>query len=205
MRKHYFISNLIISWIVCITVIYAKELPLRNIDLIDSLLFEYSKNLAEFLTEKNIKSVEMKLNSHPAENFLKRNIVQAFAEKGIEVYQFYEQNQNNTLILLDIKDISVKYSIVKNSEQLQRIFNISIVGMMRDKNHKLDLIPEVSIEHKEIIEWSDLDHIEHSPFDFAKSTRPEHKESFFKKIAEPAIIIGSALITLILLFTVRSD
>lgn len=183
----------------------AKEPPMRNIDIIDSLLYNYTTQLAQFLADNNIKSIDINLNSHPAENFLKRNIVQAFAEKGIEVYQFNNDNKDRESLTLTVKEVTVKYQNNSRNDQVNRIFYISISGFIRDKDQKLLSIPKSSIIHQDSIDWKDLDEVENSPFDFAKSPRPERKESFFKKIAEPVIIIGSALITLILLFTIRSN
>lgn len=183
----------------------AKEPPLRNIDIIDSLLYDYATQLAQFLADNNIKSIDINLNSHPAENFLKRNIIQAFAEKGIEVYQFNHDNKDRESLTLNVKEVAVKYQANSKNEQVNRIFYISISGFIRDKEQKLLSIPDFSNKFVDSVNWKDLDEVENSPFDFAKSPRPERKESIFKKIAEPVIIIGSALITLILLFTIRSN
>jgi hypothetical protein len=40
---------------------------------------------------------------------------------------------------------------------------------------------------------------------FAHPIPPEPKKTFFEEIAEPAIVITSAIVTILLLFTVRSN
>ncbi|MDC1068921.1 hypothetical protein OAQ99_07160, partial [Candidatus Kapabacteria bacterium] len=55
------------------------------------------------------------------------------------------------------------------------------------------------------INYEDIEYIEESEFDFDKAVVPKKDGSFFKKYLEPIIIVGSTLVTVFLLFTVRSS
>jgi len=55
------------------------------------------------------------------------------------------------------------------------------------------------------VEKESLTYIENSEFNFDKAILPPARQSFFKKYLEPIIVIGSTLVTVLLLFTVRSS
>ncbi len=200
-----FISILLIALVHLNSFIWAKELPTRNIDVFDSLLYSYANDIAGFISQNNFKSIDIIMNSHQAENFLKRNLVQALAEKSIEVYQFNANSKNSILLVLDVKEITIVYEAHNDGKKIIRKFNVAIAGYFKDENEKLTIIPDFNKSYTDLIIRDKIDYVENSPFDFAKSQIPEKPEGLFKKIIEPTIIIGSALITLILLFTIRSN
>ena len=54
------------------------------------------------------------------------------------------------------------------------------------------------------ISKEDIDYLQAGEFKFATSVAPNERKSFWQELAGPALVLGTAIITVFLLFTVRS-
>jgi hypothetical protein len=157
----------------------------KNIEIIDSLANVSYYELLDSLKQLEINNFSPIFNNSP--EYL----------KTIFISKMYEMNFNKTGDNIDINILKYKpkYKLENDSLKREIIFLISsnYLGIFKN-NIFIDKISK-----------DDINYIEDSEFQFDKAILQKEKSSFWKKYLEPIIIVGSSLITVLLLFTVRSS
>lgn len=112
-------------------------------------------------------------------------------------------NQNSiTSLKLQINNLEIFYS--EKSDLLDReiLFNAQI--FLIDKDGNISSLQEINTQYKDKIEKNKITYIENHNFNFTKGKTTQKNNSFFQEILEPVIIISSAILTVVLFFSVRT-
>lgn len=158
-----------------------------NYFIIDSLSKSQSIKISNLLKEKNLNKFELFISTPYNPIIFKANLNQTFDEQKLL------NLQGSDSLKVELIKYGVEYSI-HNHDSLIRTTTI--------KSLVLNKVFE-DIDHA-FISRDDISKIENSPYSELKGIVPEKELTIWDKIVEPFVIIGSVLITVLLLFTVRS-
>jgi hypothetical protein len=166
-----------------------------NFQLLDNLAKRTADSIENFLKSRSIERATFTAEPHAGLWLLKTH----FAEN----YNFNTDSTfKNFRSELFLKDFSVRYFPYTNEpDSLIRTVQIIISGTT---NHGFN-ISEISFKNSDVIARTDLPFVEEAQYQFATAPVPQREISFWEEYAEPLIFISAAVVTLALLFTVRSQ
>jgi len=181
----------------------SRSLEIRsNFDVIDSLSKKAATEIILRLDHNKTDSLFINFAQNPAWWLIEQHLLSIGKSSG---KYFFTQDQINLSILsVNIKKMNVEYYIHRDDDSLSRKITLIINNTLETSNGALSGLPEITIEWNDNISRNDLSYIESSPYPFTKGQIPEPEQTFFEKIAEPVIFISTAIITIALLFSVRS-
>jgi hypothetical protein len=111
-----------------------------------------------------------------------------------------------TVLNLRLADCVVRYSQCDHDAELltREAQVLLIVGLERSSGEVLSL-PSVSCVYRDTLARAALGRVESRQYEFANGIVPEPPATFWKSVMEPLVVIGAAVVTLVLLFTVRTQ
>lgn len=161
--------------------------PSTNYKVLDSLANIQTNQIAKTLKEKNKNEFYLNIISPYNPIIFKSNLLENFNSFNLN------NIENSDTLSLYLIDYGVNYLSI-DDDLLMR--HIKIKSMYENTNF--------FIEHKDTISRSELVIIENTNFEELKATVPNAKASYFDLFLEPIVAVTSGIITLVLLFTVRS-
>ncbi len=168
-----------------------------NFQILDALAKRASDSIETLLKNGNISGAAFTAEPHPALWLLKTHL----AENGNFTFTGDSAFKNSRSEVF-LKDFSVRYfPYADEPDSLIRTAQIILSGTTNSGF----TIPEISFKSNDIIARGDLQFIEEAQYPFATAPVPQRGMSFWEEYAEPLIFISAAVITLVLLFTVRSQ
>ena len=181
------------------------NITVPTIDFINAKLDSAATTLITNLKKLNSDTVFTAIKTSEPDRFFNSILANKSSENNITFY--YADRKSGKLPFLDIKlQIETDYENYENdSDSLVRTISIKWSGIIQSKNNKMLPLKLNDIKYKDIISRDDAKEFNKTDFDFAKSDIPEAPPSFWKDIIQPVAIISAAAITVILLFTMRSN
>lgn len=172
----------------------AQPIP-TNFQLLDNLAKHAADSVQNFLKSRSIERATFTAEQHPALWLLKMHFAENFSFNNDSTFK-------NVRSELFLKDFAVRYfPYADETDSLIRSAQIIISGTT---NHGFN-IPEIAFKNSDVIARTDLQFIEEAQYPFAAAPIPQRETSFWEEYAEPLIFISAAVVTLALLFTVRSQ
>jgi nitrogen regulatory protein PII-like uncharacterized protein len=182
-----------------------NSIPKSNFIILDSLSSLAVKDFCNYIKKKQIDTACIRITPHPAKWLILNKII---SEGKTNKLQFLNADStkkyNFTMLEISIKDLSVKYSLYSDRDSLYRELNVNICGNMKNGNGTLEVIPDFKVIYFDKISRNDIDYVKSIQYDFANSQVPPVERIFFEEVTEPIILVASAAVTVLLLFTVRS-
>lgn len=174
--------------------------PKSNYSILDSLTRSAGGNVVSFLREQSIDSCGLMLSVHPAAWLLRQELV---SSKKI---RFFEGNSSQKhLSEIQIQDCAVRYFLYSDSgDSLVREAQLLTKGIFHKAGALIE-IPQFSAVIRDTIARDDVSIVEIPAYPFTKAPIPEQPKGFFSEIAEPVLFVAAAAVTVLLLFTVRSQ
>lgn len=164
--------------------LFSQDLK-RNIDIIDSLANLSYENLLDSLASKNTIKFIPDFNDPPV------------YFKSIFISKMYELDFEIAGDSIDINILKYKPKYITENDSVLREINFLL------SSNYLGILESNSFKDK--ISEDDIIYVEDSEFQFDKAILRKSKSSFWDKYLEPIILIGSTLVSVLLLFTVRSS
>jgi len=200
MQKILLIYTIFIS-LFYVLIANSQTQKIRNFEIIDSLIKTESIIFAEEIAKRNITQIEIRFSENPASWLVKQHFYSAFKEKVINILT--ENNQENSVLNINIKQIEIQYlNYEDNNDSLIRNAKVHIDGNLL-LNKKIEIIENQKRNYSDIISRADVDFIK-SDNAFANAPVPEKKRTFFEELAVPFIVVTTIILTVVILFTVRS-
>jgi hypothetical protein len=111
-----------------------------------------------------------------------------------------------TMLHLRLADCAVRYSQCDHDTELltREAQILLVIGLERTSGEVLAL-PSVSCVYRDTLSRAAVVRVESKQYEFANGIVPEPPTTFWKSVMEPLVVIGAAVITLVLLFTVRTQ
>ncbi len=186
-----------------------------NIEIIDSLLQNLTKNSLENLNKQNInlQSLNTKTNLEIFnDNFelaVLNNIeiIKDTKEQKISINSKQKETNNNQEISnlsLNINNFEINYNSIDNSDKFQREILLDFVIKYTDSNNNKILLQDKYV-YQDTISESEISKVENTNFPISIGKKNKEESTFLDDILEPIIITGTIAVTVILLFTIRSN
>jgi hypothetical protein len=176
----------------------------NNFSILDSLTGVCAEKIIAELKNKDIKQANIKFTAHSAEWLVKQKILDFATKAGITLISDSNfKNSINIEILVKKEDISFSNNI-NDREILERIASVSLSAIITYPDGKIVSLDEKSVTYNDKLSRETVDFVQSREYGFARASVPAKELTIFEEFAEPIIIIGSAILTVVLLFTIRS-
>ncbi len=180
--------------------------PKTNFFIIDSLAVRSADSLCKIIGSKNIDKLALIISDHPAKLFLKKRITNCLTIEQVDIYDKKAEIDSTGKIEIWIDSIGVNYyKTAGDKKNLKREIFVQFSAALTDISGKVINLPLHTGTYSDNIPRALLKQVEASPYEFAQNKAPEEEHSFFDSILEPAIVVTSAIVVIIILFTVRSN
>jgi hypothetical protein len=196
-------KKIILVFLFGIFIIQVFPQPKTNLQVIESLI-ENSITSIDSLLHKNTKNLYLEFASSSSLSILKSNVMNAFVSHGYVLKS--ERHENVLLIQYSISNVSVNYSESFKTGFFGDLLSereIMIEGVYTVQNSNNNLIPhKFNYSVRDTINADEIGNIENKNLDFTKAELP--LPNIFSNLLEPIIVVGTLIVTIFLLFIVRS-
>ena len=179
----------------------------NNIILLDSLFSESAKTVCSQINSEKVAAADLYISEHPSKALLLNKYLSDRNCSGIKyTIQDKQSITQKAALNLMIKDISLKYQLYSDSkDSIVRIIRVCYSSTLSRNDGTALALKDIDMAYRDIYPRKEAENLSLLNGGFAYPKPPEQKTSFLEDIAEPVIIISSAVITVFLLFTVRSN
>ncbi len=200
MRNKIFFIFLFITYFASIDLLIGST-PISNIEVLDSLSKNAANKIEQFISNHNFNSVYVSIDETEGNWLLSEHLLQ---NNKIKLLTPQSPNKDSfPLIEIHTKELKIQYYLHENPDSLVRTGKIELTAFLKTKD-KTEIIDSLNFVYKDEISCSDVDFIK-GKYPFANPKIPEREQTVWEKIVEPVVVISTAIITLVLLFTVRSN
>ena len=176
----------------------------QNFEIIDSLIevsmieiFEKLSTIKEF----NSDTVNYYISENEADWLIQRHFTNKFSESVLTNNKLAKNN----FIGITVEKIDLNYNFIdKKNNLINRNVNLKLFVSVNNK-HSQTFTFEIDKKNEDTVSFSQLEFVNRSSFNFAKTEIPKKNLSFWNKYLEPTIAVVSAAIVTTLFFTVRSQ
>lgn len=158
--------------------------PAENIALLDSLA-------GTFASSVHATASRVVFSDHPAASRLRRFFYTRQADSSVPALHY------------DITDFGVRYTTYdRDADSLVRTVSLWLTPV---RTAAAPTAADYNAIVNDTIARADIPFVESRQFEFARAPVPAPPSDFYSDIAEPLIVVSAAVITILLLFTVRSQ
>lgn len=185
--------------------IKCSEMPARNLDLIDSLVLGGVYQVYEQLQNLGFKSYNVDFGAHPADWLVEQHLFREVDGADIRLLR-KPRTDTNALLQLHIRHLGPTYSLYDpHSDSLIREVSLDLRAQIQYGNGKINVLSIAAESSVDTIARSELVFLESKQHSFANAPVPEAPTGVFTEIVEPLVMVSAAILTVVLLFTVRSQ
>lgn len=173
---------------------------LSNFKVIDSLINEHIEFIKPELLNEKKRCFNLETNSSEIDFIIESKLLEKFPE-----FSFHKNRDNHCPKLkINTLNIAVNYKLLED-ENVEREISVHINTIIESKEEPLKQIHNKALKYNDLIKSHELNNIQRSPYTFDKAEIPKEDNSFYDNYLQPIIFIGTAIITIAILFTVRSN
>lgn len=173
--------------------------PISNIEIFDSLCQKAATKINSFIIEKKLDSASIFIDKAEGSWLLQEQLLKFDAIKLVAEQKKDEQ----PFIEIHIKELMVDYFLSENPDSLERKAELRITAFLKNQGN-IEMIDSLDFALIDQIARSDIDYIK-GKHPFTNPQIPQNEQTIWEKIAEPLTVISAAVITVILLFSIRSN
>lgn len=116
------------------------------------------------------------------------------------------QRQGDSSGSVGVTAFGVRYERLPDADDsLRRICTVALAGTYPAADGTVAALPDIFAAHEDVIAERDIAALEADGYDFARGILPPPPGSFIRDVIEPLTVVGAAALTVLLLFTVRSQ
>lgn len=166
----------------------------------DSLLMSMNNNES--------REICVRVVDHPASWIVDQSMIRKAAERGFSVLPCKPPFPGD--ILVAVTNIGVRYVELEDRDYLRREVKLGLSASLPRQNEAGTAVRRVT-ETREVvlqdtIEAVQAPFLESPAYDFTVGAKIVRNQSnFWSKVVEPAVVIGSTIVMVVLLFTTRSQ
>lgn len=200
MRNKLFFIFLCVNYFASFNLLIGNS-PISNIEVLDSLSKNSANKINQFIIYQKLNSVFVSVDETEGNWLLIEHLLQ---NNKIKLLTPQSQNKDSfPLIEIHTKELKVEYSLYENSDSIIRTGKIELTAFLKTKE-KTEIIDSLNFVFTDEISCSDIDLIK-GKYPLTNPIIPEREQTVWEKIIEPVVMISTAIITLVLFFTVRSN
>lgn len=179
---------------------------MENIALLDSVARHYADTLAHDVATHSFTDFRILISQHPAAERLRQHIM-ARTTSSVAINQPASRIDNALTVLdLYIADYAIRYSLHEPStDSLIREVHLAVNTTLTNPGGTSLPFPDYDMTLRDTVARIDIPFIESRQYLYGQAPIPDRPSGFYSDIVEPLIIVSSAIITVLLLFTVRSQ
>lgn len=180
-------------------VVHADFRP-TNYQIIDSLASEYARKIASEVKTQGLSGVNLKISSHKLAKFSEMHFIEHLSNSDIKI----SDEAGIAALEVNLGEVIVRYLQHEDSDSLMReiLYNCSSI---LNTGNSTTMLSKFDKRYSDIIGRDEVATIQNFSFPFTLADVPEPNLSLFDKIIKPVVYITTAAITVLLLFTVRSN
>lgn len=172
-----------------------------NLALIEVINNSFVQELLNNLLKDSIKISNINISDNSSSFYLNNNV-----SKELSKNKLLSMDSNALDLYINIIHNNIYYNnIAKSNKELNRIAKCELMYSLNKQNEKLQIKNyNFSKLISDTINIDDILWYERSELPFTKSAIPPMKKTFFDNYMSPLIVATSSLLTIFLLFTIRS-
>ncbi len=174
-----------------------------NFDTLDSLVGEVAEEIGERVASSGVTAANLKFNAHQGLWLLKSAVINSCEKRDVKLFE-KGKSEDAPELFIAVKNLGVNYKNADNSDTLRRLIQTDVSAYLRLPEGEISASWEISREYSDLISRKDVTLVECSGHTIASAPVPMGKRSLFEELAEPIIIVSSAIIVVVLLFSIRS-
>jgi hypothetical protein len=198
------INRIIIFIFIFLSISYfsnAKELK-SNLQILDSFSLSQSKQIAAYFENKTIDSLQIVIPGNQGWLF-KEKIITLIKNK-INILNTDSNLNKKNILEIHLKEFSSVYSLYINNDSIIRNIKSEISVSYKNKNNLLEIIPVSNLFFCDTLSLAEAEFVRNNLNEATNPSIPKPPTTFFREIAEPIALIAVSVISIALLFTVRS-
>lgn len=180
-------------------VVHADFRP-TNYQIIDSLASEYARQIASEVKTQGLSGVNLKISSHQLAKFSEMHFIEHLSNSDIKI----SDEAGIAALEVNLGEVIVRYLQHEDSDSLKRVILFNCSSIL-NKGNSTTMLSKFDKAYSDIIGRDEVAAIQNPSFSFTIAEVPEPNLSLFDKIIKPVVYITTAAITVLLLFTVRSN
>jgi hypothetical protein len=203
-KKFIFISFLLILTLFCLNnKLYSKDNPQVKINyqIFDSLAENFSKNIFEETISGKYDSINFHINDIPQNILITRNFTGICLDNNLGIFQSESKLLTHKI---DVIRFELNYLLYDNSAD-SLIREINLEALITGENSKFGSFKQFKYIYSDTISRIDIPLIQSSSLPYTVSAIPERNKTFYEKALEPFILVSSAILTVLILFSVRTN
>lgn len=196
------IFYIIIIYVISASTCYSQSRNLIiNYSIYDSLSTKLAEDLYKQTVDGKYKMVNFTTNDIVQALIIKREFANICIENDIN---FQSDSIQKVSHRLEITRFEVNYTLYDESaDSLIREYVLDTFISGDDPKYKN--YSKFTYTHKDLISRDDISLIHSTSAPFVNGAVPEKKKSFYEKAFEPVILVSAALLSVLILFSVRSN
>lgn len=187
--------NIIFLWIILSLPLYSAT----NLEVQDSLAKEFAHEVKTHLEKNNINVLKMKINDHEASWLIEQKVNNLLIKNGISI-----KDKAMGRLNIIIKKIAPEYDLVKDDDLLKRKVELSLEYKIEGKGGLLHS-DEFARTFTDTLRKESYLNYETPEHGFTQGNLPKEDLSFLEKYIEPVAIVGAAVLSVYLFFSIRSQ
>lgn len=194
------IYRIILPLILIFTFIAQGGTSKSNYETLSELARASAQATGRYMSEKRIDTSGVMISDHPANVLIRNELV---ALQGIH---FSMNNTKSTRLEIEIADFAIRYFRYSESQDsLIREAQILIKGILQTPTEPMRPLPAFTKILRDTIARADIATVENPGYIFTKALVPEQEKGLLSEIAEPLVLFTVAAISVLLLFSIRSQ
>jgi hypothetical protein len=157
------------------------------------------------VSHRGFDSLDISVWESPAKYYIKHRIIGASHSQPLRIFEKVE-NSKRLPMEITINKCAISFHNMPNQpDSLIRRAEINLSVFIRTRDNELISLPLFSKKHEDRVARGNVAALQNNSFPFLNPNVPDPELSFFEEFIEPIILVSSAVLTVVLLFSVRSN
>jgi hypothetical protein len=172
-----------------------------NYDIFDSLSTKYANDLYLQAVAGKYSEINFKITTTPSSDIVVREFANICIENDVNISSDSSKIITHNIV---ISRFDILYKIYKDCpDSLVREYILD--SFISGENVKYQNYSKFQYTYRDTVSRADLPFIQSNSAQFVNAPIPERSKTFFEKVLEPAILVSAAILSVIILYTVRSN
>lgn len=191
---------IIVICVFCCVQSASAGIPRNNYAVLETMVRECAQVSGAFLKGQGIDTCGIHFSEHPAVALLRNAFV------ALPHIYFLTNDSKRRELEIEIADCAVRYFRYSDApDSVIREVQVQMRGVLHRPGAVMQSLPEFQRISRDTVSRADIPLLENPGYSYTKSIVPEPEKGFLSEIAEPVVLIAVAAISVLLLFSIRSQ
>ena len=199
---------LVMAFWLCFSPVQGIAGQTTNLERLQTCVEIVGDSLLMSMQNNESRDICLRVVDHPASWVVDQNMIRRATEQGFSVLPCKPPFPND--ILVAITDIGVRYVELDDDDYLRREVKLGLSASLPKQNGPGSPLQRVTetreVVLRDTIEAIQAPFLESPAYEFTVGDKiVRNRSNFWSKVVEPAVVVGSTVVMVILLFTTRSQ